>query len=166
MSNVRKKFGLYIGGRDKVGEVQEYTPPVLEVMTEDFRAGGMDMAIAMDMGMSPMSATWTMAEDKDVLSLFGLTQGRPVAVFVRSALHDDETGTVVPALEELRGKLTKVDHGTKTSGSYTPTSFEMKLSYYRYEQAGAVIHEIDPKNMVRIINGVDQLAEFRSALGK
>ncbi|NAW56620.1 MULTISPECIES: phage major tail tube protein [unclassified Vibrio] len=168
MSNwARKYFGLYIDGRDKVGDVIDYTAPVLEVQTEDFRAGGMDMATPMDMGMAPMEAGWSMGEDPEVLALFGIKKdGKKIAVFVRSAIEDDETGRVRPVVEELRGKLTKVDPGTKSGGAFNANSYTMKLSYYRYEVNDEIIHEIDPPNLVRVINGVDQLAEYRRALGK
>ncbi|WP_305817500.1 phage major tail tube protein [Photobacterium leiognathi] len=166
MSNWARKYsGLFIGGRSKVGDVVDYTAPVLEVVTEDFRAGGMDMPIAMDMGMNAISAGWTMGEDPDVLGLFGLKQGADMAVFVRSTLENDATGEVKQVVEELRGQLTKVDNGTWSAGKYTPTTFEMKLRYYKKIIDGTVIHEIDPVNMVRTINGVNQLEKHKFILG-
>ncbi|AIW21358.1 phage major tail tube protein [Vibrio coralliilyticus] len=167
MSNwVRKKYGLYIAGRDKVGAIVDHTPPVLEVITEDFVSGGMDMPIPMDMGMNPISTSWTMGEDTDTLRLFGLIPGKKVTVFVRGLLMDDESGDTKEVIEEYRGILTKIDRGTYSPNSSAPYTYEMKLSYYRYEVNGEDIHEIDPKNMIRKIDGVDQLAAARKALGK
>ena len=41
----------------------------------------------------------------------------------------------------------------------------MALTYYKLEVGGRLIYEIDMVGMVLVIDGVDQLAEERSALG-
>lgn len=162
---VRKYNGVYIDGMDKVSDVTEYTPPKLTVITEDYRAGGMDMATPMDMGMEPMEATIVMTEDPSVLGLFGLRGGRHVPIFVQSVLEDDDTGTITGQVEELRGKITSIDEGSKGAG-FQATTLTMKLTYYKRQIDGKTIHEIDPPNMVRVINGVDQLADYRRLLGR
>ena len=50
--------------------------------------------------------------------------------------------------------------GQKAAKEYT-----VDCRYYRYEQDGEVIHEIDVVNMIRVINGTDRLAEIRAAIG-
>ncbi len=168
MSNwARKKSGLYADGWDKVGSLIEYTPPILEVETEDFRAGGMDMSVPMDMGMAAMEASFTIGEDKDILSMFGIKKnGKKIPLYIRSHLENDITGEKKSVKEELRGIITKIDQGTKTSGSFTPMTVSIKLSYYKYEMDEQIIHEIDPLNLIRTIDGVDQLADTRASLGK
>ncbi len=51
------------------------------------------------------------------------------------------------------------------AGESSPLTFTMKLDYYKREQNGVVLYEIDVPNMIRIINGKDQLAERRNAIG-
>lgn len=41
----------------------------------------------------------------------------------------------------------------------------MAVTYYKLEIDGRVMYEIDMVNAVRVIDGVDQLAAERSALG-
>ena len=41
----------------------------------------------------------------------------------------------------------------------------MDVTYYKLEIDGRVMFEIDPINCVRVIDGVDQLADVRNALG-
>ena len=84
---------------------------------------------------------------------------------IRSHLENDETGETKAVVEELRGIITKLVPGTKSGGAFQTTAFEIKLSYYKYESDGTTIHEIDPVNMVRIINEIDQLEEARANLG-
>jgi len=167
MSNwVRKYQALYIAGMQRVGSLTEYTGPVLEVITEDFRGGGMDMATPMDMGMAPMAASFTVSEDTALLATFGIkVVGQMVPLFVRAHLEDEETGETKTVIETLRGKITKIDPGTKSSGSYQATTVEMKLSYYSKLDDKILAYEIDPINMVRRINGIDQLATARASLG-
>ncbi|WP_019275459.1 phage major tail tube protein [Vibrio coralliilyticus] len=170
MSNFARKYqGLYADGREKVSSLLEYTPPVPTVITEDFRAGGMDMAISMDMGMEKLEASFTIGEDPDILGLFGIKQnGKQVPIFIRSHLENDITGEKHTVIEELRCKVVSIDMGTKTAGSVSPTTVTLSPMYYKYhiEQTGFVVWEIDPINMVRIVNGVDQLADARASLGK
>ena len=39
------------------------------------------------------------------------------------------------------------------------------MSYYKLEVDGAVIYELDPANCIRIINGKDEAAAERTAIG-
>jgi len=41
----------------------------------------------------------------------------------------------------------------------------MEVDYYRLEKDGEELWEIDIENGVRVIGGVDQLAELRRAMG-
>lgn len=41
----------------------------------------------------------------------------------------------------------------------------MSLTYYKLEIDGRLLYEIDPLGMKRVVNGVDQLAAQRTALG-
>ncbi|NAX00012.1 MULTISPECIES: phage major tail tube protein [unclassified Vibrio] len=168
MSNWARKYqGLYADGKEKIASLLEYTPPVPEVLTEEFRGGGMDMAISMDMGMAAMEASFSIGEDPDILALFGIKKdGKKVPFFIRSHLENDVTGAKKTVIEELRGLVSKIDHGTKSGGTFTGTTVTIKPSYYKYEVDGTIIHEFDPINMIRTINGVDQLAEARASLGK
>ena len=54
---VLKNFTLSIDGIGQAGKLEEYTAPEITRITEDFRAGGMDIAVPVDMGMEPMEVT-------------------------------------------------------------------------------------------------------------
>ncbi|HFX0607365.1 TPA: phage major tail tube protein, partial [Pseudomonas aeruginosa] len=43
--------------------------------------------------------------------------------------------------------------------------YSVGVTYYKLEVDGRVVFEIDPLAPLRVINGVDQLAETRAALG-
>ncbi|TDA49182.1 phage major tail tube protein, partial [Burkholderia pyrrocinia] len=57
------------------------------------------------------------------------------------------------------------DPGSWKPGSTSELKYTAELTYYKAEIDGSVICEIDVLNMIRIIDGVDQLADVRKALG-
>lgn len=160
-----KNFAAFVDGRGYAGEVSEYNPPDLTLMVEDFRAGGMDAPLAVDMGMEGLEASLVFTKyDADVLQLFGVAEGTSVPLTVRGALESYD-GTVKQVVHQMRGRITSLARGTWTPGSLAPLTVTMRLAYYREEVAGVVLNEIDIPNMVRVIAGVDRLAAQRAAMG-
>ena len=65
----------------------------------------------------------------------------------------------------MRGGLKEVDMGDWKAGEKAESKHSMALTYYKLEVGGRLIYEIDMVGMVLVVDGVDQLAEERSALG-
>jgi P2 family phage contractile tail tube protein len=61
--------------------------------------------------------------------------------------------------------LTEQDPGSWKAGEANETKFSIGCTYYKLEIDGAVIYDLDPINGIRIINGVDQTAAERAAIG-
>lgn len=163
--DILKNINLFVDGRGFAGQIQDVTPPVMTLQTEEFRAGGMDAPLDVTMGMEKMEASFNLrAYDRDVLSLFGVVEGSNVPLTIRAALESYD-GTVKPVVMSMRGKITSMDPGTWTPGELPSLNVTLTLSYFKQEHDGRVIHEIDVENMVRIINGTDALAQIRAALG-
>ena len=55
--------------------------------------------------------------------------------------------------------------GSWKAGDKAEAKFTLAPSYYKLEVGGQVVYEIDPVGMVRIINGNDELAAERAAIG-
>lgn len=163
--DILKNYHLTVDGRGYAGQVIEYNAPELAIVTEEHRAGGMDSSVAIDMGMEPLEASFTLSSySRDVLALFGVAEGNEVPMTVRGALESND-GTVTPVVHAMRGKITKIAPGAWTPGAKPAMAVTVRLAYYRHEQGGQAVHEIDVENMVRIVDGVDRLAEIRTALG-
>lgn len=163
--DVRKNFNLFVDGRGYAGQSDEFNAPELGLLTEEFRAGGMDAPIDITMGMEKLVCDFSLnAYDKNVLALFGVVQGASVPLIVREALESFD-GTVTPVVHTMRGKIVKITPGTSKPGTLQPLKFDMSLVYYKLKHGDTVIHEVDVENMVRMINGVDVLASMRNALG-
>lgn len=163
--DILKNINLFADGRGYAGQLQDITPPPLTLMTEEFRAGGMDAPLDLTMGMEKMVVGFNLrAYDRDVLSLFGIREGSNVPLTVRAALESFD-GTVKAVTMNMRVKITSIDPGTWTPGELGSLNVMSTASYFKQTHDGVVIHEIDVENMVRIINGVDALADIRAALG-
>lgn len=163
--DVLKNINLFVDGRGYAGQIDEYSPPDLSIQTEDFRGGGMDTSVAIDMGMEALETSFSLiAYDADVLSLFGVAEGQQVPFTARGALESYD-GTVKPVIHTMRGRITKLARGTWKPGDKPSLQITMRLDYYKEEVNGVLISEIDAVNMIRIVAGVDRLAAQRAALG-
>ncbi|RRJ96867.1 phage major tail tube protein [Opitutaceae bacterium TAV4] len=159
--NILKNFNLFVESVGYAGNIDELQLPNLSLKTEDYRAAGMDASIDIDMGMEKLEASGTLSKiDEGVLAAFG----KDTNLTARGALQS-LGGTVTPVEVKMTGLVKTQEHSAWKAGDKATLKFTVALSYYKYTQGGRVIHEIDVQNMKRIINGVDQLAEQRSALG-
>lgn len=164
-ADVTKYINLFVDGRGYAGEVDDFNPPSLSIKTEDYRAGGMDTSVPLDMGMEKLEASWNMISDSaDIQAQFGVVGQPAVPVVFREAIESFD-GTVKSVVYTMRGRIRQIDPGTKKSGDKPTNAYTIDLVYYRKEIDGAVIHEIDVENMKRIVNGVDQLEAHRAAIG-
>lgn len=164
-SKILKNFNLYFDGNDFVGQVDEFTPPNLSIKEEDYRAGGMDAPISIDMGMEKMDTDFTLnGYSSDVLTRFGIAEGQTVPLVGRGAL-EDINGNITAVVITMTGTIKSIESGAWKPGEKSTLKVSMNLRYYKYVMASETLHEIDVLNYIRKINGVDQLAETRTAMG-
>lgn len=164
-SKILKNFNLFVDGRGYAGQVDELQLPTLGLQVEDFRAGGMDAPIAVEMGQEKLEATFTLSGyDNATLALWGVGEGSLVPFVARGAIESLD-GSVQPVKVTMSGTVRSVAPGAWQAGQKSSLQFTLDLRSYKYEQDGAVLHDIDVINMVRIVNGVDRLASQRAAIG-
>lgn len=161
---ILKNFNLFIDGRGYAGKCEEVNPPKLSIKSEEFRAGGMDAPIAIDMGMEKLEASFTISEyDKEVLKQFGLIDGKSVQITLKGALQDDSA--VSKIVIKLRGMYNELDMGKFSAGDKGSLACTISCRYYLLEMDGEQLIEIDIDNMTRIIGGEDKLVQIREAIG-
>lgn len=158
-------MNLFVDGRGYAGLATEVTLPKLKRKTEEHRAGGMDGPVKMGMGMEMMDAGFTLSGiDRGVLGFFGLADDTAFNGTFRGAFKNQK-GAVVAAVATFRGMLEEVDPGSWKPGDQAEAKFSVGLSYYKLELDGQVVYELDPANCIRVINGHDEAAAERQAIG-
>jgi len=163
--DVLKYLNLFVDGRGYAGKIEEYSAPDLTVATEEFRGGGMDVPVDIDMGLEKLTASFVLTSyDADVLALWGVKSGGSVQFTAKGSLEDQD-GTTTAVAHKMRGKVVGLARGTWGSGAKPSLTVTVSLTYYKETHGDRDICEIDAVNMVRMIDGVDQLAEHRANIG-
>lgn len=166
LKDTLRNMNLYVNGKGYAGVIDELTLPKLTVKTEEYRGGGMDIPIEVDMGMEKMEIDFTLSKfDRNVLTSFGLKAGINIPLTVRGSILSEEHGTEQPIVIHLKGIVREMDFGTWKAGDQATVKTLIALRYYRLTLNHNNLIEIDIANMVRKIDGIDQLAESRKNIG-
>ncbi|MCD6527000.1 MAG: phage major tail tube protein [Desulfuromonas sp.] len=166
LPEILKNFSLFVEGRGYAGRVDEVTLPKLTRKMEEYRAGGMNAPVELDMGMEKLECSFTLSEcNVDVLRQFGVSDAAIVPVKLKGAVESDADGAVVAVEVVLRGRWRELDMGSWKAGDKAVLKVAMAATYYKYSAGGEELIEIDTINMVEKVGGVDRLASRRAALG-
>lgn len=162
---VLSNCAAFIDGVSFAGEVPTLTLPKLTKKTDDYQGGGMSAPIEMGLGLEKLEAAWTTnGVRRESLKYFGLADQTACNAVFRAA-YKGLKGSVKAVIVTLRGAVKEVDMGDWKPGDKAEIKHAMSVTYYKLEIDGRVMYEIDPLNMIQVVDGVDQLAEERSALG-
>lgn len=161
-----KNMNLFVNGQNYYGRSGEVTPSKKARKMEEWRGGGMDSAIKVDMGGEMMELEFTMGGLEPTLDKgFGaITHDAHQFRFV-GAYQDDNTGQVRACEIVARGRYEEIDTGSAKPGDDTEHKYKVACSYYKEVVDNEIITEIDVMNAVFRVGGVDRLAEIRNAIG-
>ncbi|MFT4327273.1 MAG: phage major tail tube protein [Wolbachia pipientis] len=164
LPKILKNFTAFVDGRGYAGRIDEISLPKLAIKTEEYRGGGMDIPISIDIGMEKLEAELTFAEyDSELFRLFGLINNNAVSLTLRGGLQaNNEAESVVV---NLRGLFKELDCGSWKPAEKATLKCTVAANYYKLTIDGKELIEIDAENMIRKIDGVDQMASMRTALG-
>lgn len=159
-----RNFNVMIDGFGFAGRADEVTLPTLSIATEEHRAGGLDSAVDVDMGMELMELSIVLADyDESVINGFGLLgTGVPLRIMGAIQRQGEPAQSVVV---RMLGHLKSRDPGNWAAGSKQTTTLTYSVRKYSEAINGAELVNIDVENMIRVIGGVDQLASQRAAIG-
>ncbi|WP_341815459.1 phage major tail tube protein [Wolbachia endosymbiont (group B) of Idaea biselata] len=120
--------------------------------------------VSIDMGMEKLEAELTFAEyDSELFRLFGLINNNAVSLTLRGGLQgSSDTESVVI---NLRGLFKELDFGSWKPAEKAMLKCTVAANYYKLTIDGKELIEIDAENMIRKIDGVDQMTSMRTALG-
>ncbi|WP_265024109.1 phage major tail tube protein [Wolbachia endosymbiont (group A) of Epagoge grotiana] len=163
LPKILKNFNVFVDGRGYAGKIDEITLPKLTIKTEEYRAGGMDIPVNIDMGMEKIEADFTFSEyDTELFRLFGLINGNSVSLTLRGGMQgNDIEGVII----NLRGIFREFDFGSWKPAEKATLKCTVAAHYYKLTIGSNELIEIDAENMIRKINGVDQMALLQTILG-
>lgn len=161
-----KNLNLFNDGHNYMGVVKSVTLPKLTTKTEEWRGGGMDVPVDVDMGMEKLTAEFTLGGyDAQVMKQFGTVGVADTLLRFTGALQRDDTGEVTALEIVMRGRFTEIDKGDAEPGEDTEVKLTASLSYYKEVVDNEEIIEIDALTMIKKVNGKDLLEPYRRALG-
>lgn len=161
-----KTMNLFNEGLSYMGETGAVTLPKLGRNFEEWRGGGMDAAVKVDMGGTPLEMEWsTGGPMRDVLRQFGVTTLGGVYLRFAGAYQNDQTGTIDAIEVTVRGRHEEIDMGEQKVGEGGEFKVKSALVYFRLDWNGVEEVEIDILNSVFRVGGIDRLAGLRAAIG-
>lgn len=161
-----KNLNLFNDGDSYIGQVRTVTLPTLGRIMEDYRAGGMDGAVKVDLGQQPIVLEHSYGGLMlGVLRQYGVTRADGVQLRFAGAYQRDDSGAVDAVEIVIRGRHEEIEPGDAEAGEDTEFNVTSPCAYYKLTVNGRVEIEIDLLNMVFIVDGVDRLAEQRRAIG-
>ncbi|MFJ4288748.1 phage major tail tube protein [Cupriavidus sp. NPDC089707] len=161
-----KNFNVFADGVSHVGECEEVTLPKLTRKLEEYRAGGMNGPVDLDLGNEKLELETTYGSImREILKQYGVTQAAAAMVRFAGAYQRDDTGDTDAVEVVVRGRHTELDFGTGKVGDSSQFKVKSSLTYFKLTINGEVWIEIDHVNFIEIVFGVDRLAEQRRAMG-
>lgn len=166
LPRVIKNMNVFNEGESFIGEAKTVTLPTLTRKMEDYRGAGMSGTVKIDMGMEALEMKIVFGGlVRAFLAQFGITQAAGAYLRFAGAIQRDDTGEVDSIEIVVRGRHSEMEMGDAEVGELADFTVTTALAYYKLTWNGSTLIEIDPLNMIEIVDGVDRLAEQRSAIG-
>jgi P2 family phage contractile tail tube protein len=160
-----KDLRLYNDGLRYLGEVAAVTLPKLTRKFEEWRGGGMDAGVKVDMGGEAMEMEWSLGGPMvDVLMQFGETDVAGVQLRFVGAWQKDDDSDVDRIEIVIRGRHEEIDMGEAKPGEGGEFKVKTALAYYKLTWNGVTVIEADVLAGILIVGGIDRRAAIRSAL--
>lgn len=161
-----KNMNVFGDGRSFLGEAKSVTLPKLSRKMEEWRGGGMDGAIEIDLGQEVITLEHAYGGLMvDLVRGYGAQRHDGKMIRFAGAYQRDSTGQVDAVEVVVRGRHKEIDFGDAKPGEDTEHKFTTTCSYYKLTVNGRTEVEIDVANMIFRVDGRDLLADQRSAIG-
>lgn len=163
-----KMMDLFNEGNSYLGQTGEVTIPKLVRKLEDWRGGGMNGNVKIDLGLGDDTTefNWKLGGiDEIILEQWGAQTVDAIMLRFAGSYQRDDTAATSALEIVVRGRHEEIDFGNQKQGDDTETSVKTIWSYYKLSIDGVVKIEIDIPNMIEIVNGVDLLAKHRANIG-
>ncbi len=161
-----KAFQIFVDGQGYVGEGEEATLPKLTRKMEEYRSGGMNGPIGVDLGQEKAEMELTFGEYAEaIIKTWGTIDHKGVKFRIMGAAERDDAGGEVTSVEAVvQGRISEIDSGTWKGGDSSTMKIKVDVNYFKWTAKGQLI-EFDLENLILIADGKDLMAAKRAAIG-
>lgn len=148
------------------GDAKTVTLPTLSRKKEGYRGAGMSGEVSMDMGMEAMEAKFVCGGPmRQVLRQWGTPTLDGIHIRFAGNYQAADSADVDHIEVIMRGRFTEIEMGDQETGSPSEFTTTMAVAYYKLVWNGRTELELDPINMIEVVDGIDLLAERRALMG-
>lgn len=168
MRHLLQGFTMFMDGLDFGIDTEEVDLPLPTPMTQEYRGGGMDLAVTQPMAaIEALAVTVKLAGmNPDIMSRMAQAPGRLTRITFRGGVMREQDGGVAAHVCVVEGAINGGTRDRWQRGEKVGIEFTVNgIRYMRYEADTRVIHELQAWPPRRVINGINQLAELNTALG-
>ncbi len=160
-----KNFNVFAEGNSWLGLVSEVSLPEIKVKTEEWRGGGMPGPIDIPMGFEKLELEIKLGGlVVGAMRQFGRIGVSGAMLRYAGAYQEDVGGGVLAAELVTRGLQVAYNPGSAKTATATEQTVKSTLSYLKWTVNGRTEIELDMLNNIAIFDGVDLMADIRSAL--
>ncbi len=157
-------FCVFVGGLTQAGRVASFKHPDIEIKTDTANLAGVLGEVSIPLDLAALKAELELKDvNRALMGRLGRAADTPLVIRAAARALDD---SVDPLKITINGRFTKLESGAWKPGEAATQKYSVDLDYYRYEDGGAVVYEIDKLNNVFVVDGTDIWAGVRSALGQ
>ncbi len=161
-----KNFNVFNDAESWMGQVSEIALPKLGRMMEEYRGGGMNGPVDIDLGQEKIEMELTLGGLLfNVFTQYAAAKADAILVRFNGAYQKDDTGAVHSVQIVTRGRYKEIDLGTAKPGDDTVKKLNMTCSYYKLTVDSVDMIEIDLINGIEITGGENKLELQRLAMG-
>ncbi len=166
MTRILRKFNAFVEGYSTHLEVEEITPPNVRDQVETIKAGGLLVEYDVALGLQKLEASIKLnTRQREMMKHVGLAPGVHKMITFRGVGISEIDGTQHDEVMSLTGRL-NLEQGNWQAQSVAMTDYKIgSILFYKHVIDGKVLHHIDLKNFIGIVDGTDHWAGLRSGLG-
>lgn len=154
----------HVDGR-RIPETVDLKLPEIKLKTEKMYFGGTDGEIEADLGLQAMEAGIKLGGvSRTIAAQVGLRPGIVITFNFDGALVSETDGTTKGYNARITGKIRDDKPSNWKHGDKAEWDYAIMVKTYKLTLDGQLLYHIDPLNFIRVIDGVDQLADMRRAM--
>lgn len=155
---ILRDFTVFLNGVGKIGTVANIQLPELDVQMEEFRGGGMDMAVQIPMGLNKMELSFDLLSwDEDTWAAVGFDAKSMQTKLDFYGVTITANGAEAPVEINVQGGIIAVKNDALSPGKSSKQTVKMSVFKYKHTIGSNVVMNIDAFGKI-FYSGANDLA--------